>query len=304
MREILDEMLLLSRARQLIIEPSRAELDEAMDATRNRMGLTTEEAFLKALRGAGMTLDDFRERTSRSIRVNAVIQREVRAKIEMDDEWLQRAYREGQEEFRTPAKTKVQEIVIPTEKLSGDKAREVAEAMRTALAGGESMADVVARLGGGDATDSVHLGWGRGGRLRPGARGRRRRTRAGRGFVSRRGARRAPPAAGPGAHGKHRAPVLRGQENAGARGAEQALRGEDARRVPGLSKPVPIWLENTPPEAVGYREVTRDNPPTIRSPPSRRSAHRRRRLRRLRWLQRRQRRRRPAPVRRRRKIHP
>ena len=42
MREILDEMLLLSRARQLVIEPSRAELDEAMDSTRNPMGLTAE----------------------------------------------------------------------------------------------------------------------------------------------------------------------------------------------------------------------------------------------------------------------
>ncbi|MEO8197332.1 MAG: hypothetical protein ABI689_11470, partial [Thermoanaerobaculia bacterium] len=149
MREILDEMLLLSRARQLIIEPSKSELEEAMDATRNRMNLATEAAFANALKSSGMSLADFRERTSRSIRVNAVIQREVRSKVEVDDEWLQRAYRERQEEFRIPAKVKVQEIVIPADKLSGEKAREVAEAMRAALAGGEAMADVVARLGGG-----------------------------------------------------------------------------------------------------------------------------------------------------------
>ncbi len=259
MREILDEMLLLSRARQLIIEPSKAELDDAMDATRNRMNLTSEAAFANALKSSGMSLADFRERTSRSIRVNAVIQREVRAKVEVDDDWQQRAYRERQEEFRIPAKAKVQEIVIPAEKLSGEKAREVAEAMRAALAGGEAMADVVARLGGGDATGPVDLGWVQAGELAPALEA------AVAGLVA--GAVSSPVEA---RGGLHLLQVLERTESTirpfseikdelGAK--EQSKRFEEKMRTYLADLEAHAYLlENTPPEAVGYREVPRDNP--------------------------------------------
>ena len=258
MREILDEMLLLSRARQLVIEPSKGELDEAMDATRNRMGLTTEDAFAKALRSAGMSLEDFRERTSRSIRVNAVIQREVRAKVEVDDEWLQRTYRERQEEFRVPAKAKVQEIVIPADKLSGQKAREVAEAMRAAISGGESMTDVVARLGGGDATGPVDLGWVEEGELAPALEA------AVAGLVA--GAVSSPVEA---RGGLHLLQVLERSESTLRPLAEvkEELAAEEQSRL--FQEKMRTYLadlearayllENTPPEAVGYREVTRDD---------------------------------------------
>lgn len=259
MREILDEMLLLSRARQLIIEPSKSELEEAMDATRNRMNLTTEAQFESALKSAGMNLADFRERTSRSIRVNAVIQREVRAMVEVDDEWLQRAYRERQDEFRIPAKSKVQEIVIPTEKLSGDKAREVAEAMRTALAAGESMADVVARLGGGDATGPVDLGWVEAGELAPALEA------AVAGLVP--GAVSSPVEARGGLHllqvlertESTIRPFSEVRDELGA--SEQSKRFEEKMRAYLADLEARAYLlENTPPEAVGYREVARENP--------------------------------------------
>ena len=58
--------------------------------------------------------------------VQAIFRRQAAsygAKVEIDDEWLQRTYRERQEEFRIPAKAKVQEIVLPADKLSGQKAR-------------------------------------------------------------------------------------------------------------------------------------------------------------------------------------
>jgi len=257
LREMLDELLLLSRARQLIIEPSRAELDEAVDSTRNRMGLPTEEAFLQALKGAGMTLDDFRDRTARSIRVNQVIQREVRAKIEVDDEWLQRAYRERQEEFRVPARVKVQEIVIPAEKLAGESARKVAESMRVALASGEAMADVVARLGGGDVTGPVDLGWVEKGELAPALEA------AVAGLVA--GAVSSPVEARGGLHllqVVERAestirPFAEVKEELQAR--EQGRRFEEAMRTYlGDLENRAYLVENTPPEALGYREVPRD----------------------------------------------
>ncbi len=258
MREILDELLLLSRARQLIIEPSRAELDEAVDSTRNRMGLPTEAEFLKALKGAGMTMEDFRNRTARSIRVNAVIQREVRSKIAIDDEWLQRAYRERQEEFRVPARAKVQEIVIPAEKLSGESARKVAESMRVALAGGEAMADVVARLGGGDVTGPVNLGWVEKGELAPALEA------AVAGLVA--GAVSSPVEARGGLHllqvvertESAIRPFSEIREELAAR--EQDHRFEETMRSYLSELEQKAYLvENTPPEAAGYRDVSREN---------------------------------------------
>lgn len=259
MREILDEMLLLSRARQLIIEPSKSELDEAMDATRARMNLTTEAAFEAALKGAGMTLEDFRERTSRSIRVNGVIQREVRSKVQVDDEWLQKTFHERQEEFRIPAKAKVQEVVIPAEKLSGAKAREVAELMRTAIAAGESMDQVVQRLGGGDATGPVDLGWVEAGELAPALEA------AVAGLVP--GAVSSPVEARGGLHllqvlertESRIRPFAEVKDELAAK--EQSRRFEEQMRTfLATLESQAYLLENTPPEAAGYREVRRDNP--------------------------------------------
>ncbi len=270
MREILDELLLLSRARQLIIEPSRSEIDEAVDSTRNRMGLPTEAAFLEALKGAGMTMDDFRDRTARSFRVNEVIQREVRSKIVVDDEWLQRTYREHQEDFRVPARVKVQEIVIAADKLAGEEARKVAESMRLALAGGETMADVVARLGGGDATGPVDLGWVEKGELAPALEA------AVAGLVA--GAVSSPVEARGGLH------LLQVVERAESKirpfsevkdelvAKEQERRFEEAMRtyLADLEKKAYL-VENTPPEAVGYREISSasDNDPLAAFAPKR-----------------------------------
>jgi parvulin-like peptidyl-prolyl isomerase len=205
-----------------------------------------------------MTMEDFRNRTARSIRVNEVIQREVRSKIAVDDEWLQRAYRERQEEFRVPARAKVQEIVIPAEKLSGESARKVAESMRAALAGGEAMADVVARLGGGDVTGPVDLGWVEKGELAPALEA----TVAG--LIA--GAVSSPVEARGGLH------LLQVVERAESTirpfseireelaGREQNRRFEEAMRTYLSDLEQKAYLvENTPPEAAGYREVTRDN---------------------------------------------
>jgi parvulin-like peptidyl-prolyl isomerase len=205
-----------------------------------------------------MSLADFRERTSRSIRVNGVIQREVRSKVQVDDEWLQRAYRERQEEFRIPARAKVQEIVIPSDKLSGDKAREVAEAMRAALASGESMADVVARLGGGDATGPVDLGWIEAGELAPALEA------AVAGLVP--GAVSSPVEARGGLHllqvlertESSIRPFSEVKDELGA--AEQTRRFDEQLRTYLADLERKAYLvEDTPPEAVGYREVAREN---------------------------------------------
>jgi parvulin-like peptidyl-prolyl isomerase len=162
MREILDELLLLSRARQLVIEPGPAEIDEAMDATRQRMGIPNDEAFVKALEASKMTLAEYRDRTSRSIKANQVIQREVNPLVIVQDDWLQRYYREHPEEFRVPARARLRALVIPTDKISAEAAQQLAGEIRAALAAGEEMGAAATRLRGDDldrVVGPVDLGW-------------------------------------------------------------------------------------------------------------------------------------------------
>jgi parvulin-like peptidyl-prolyl isomerase len=162
MREILDELLLLSRARQLVIEPGPSEIDEAMDATRQRMGIPNEEAFINALKASNMTLAEYRERTARSIKANQVIQREVNALVNVQDDWLQRYYREHPDEFRVPARARLRALVIPTDNISAEAAQQLAGEIRAALAAGEEMGAVAIRLRGDDldrVVGPVDLGW-------------------------------------------------------------------------------------------------------------------------------------------------
>ncbi len=159
MREILDEMLLVARARQLSIQPTGQEIDEAIERTRQRMGIPTEEAFRRALDAAGMTLADYRERTARSIKTQQVIQREVHPRAAVDDEWAWRYYRDHPAEFLVPAKVKVQEIVVSNEELSGESARELAETVRAAIAGGETMQAAIDRLASKALSGPIDLGW-------------------------------------------------------------------------------------------------------------------------------------------------
>ena len=168
MREILDELLLLSRARQLVIEPSRGEIDEAIDSTRQRMGIPDEATFEAALRNANMTIEDYRDRTSRSIKANQVIQREVNPKINVEDEFLQRYYREHPDEFRIPARVRVRELVVPSEGAPGPETRAAAEALRQAIVDGETMEAAAERLGSDRVTGPVDLGWVEPGELAPG----------------------------------------------------------------------------------------------------------------------------------------
>jgi parvulin-like peptidyl-prolyl isomerase len=159
MREILDELLLVSRARQLVIEPSRGQIDEAVDNMRQRLGFESETAFARALATSDMTMTAYRERTARQIKAREVIQREVDPRVTVEDEWLQRYYREHPDEFRVPARARLRELVLPEEKIAGADAMRLAADLRAALAGGEEMAAAVARLGGDRVVGPVDMGW-------------------------------------------------------------------------------------------------------------------------------------------------
>ncbi|MEO8198295.1 MAG: peptidyl-prolyl cis-trans isomerase, partial [Thermoanaerobaculia bacterium] len=125
------------------------------------------------------------------------------------------------------------------------------------LAGGEAMADVVARLGGGDATGPVDLGWVQAGELAPALEA------AVAGLVA--GAVSSPVEARGGLHllqvlersESTIRPFFEVKDELGAK--EQSKRFEEKMRTYLADLEDHAYLvEDIPPEAVGYREVTGD----------------------------------------------
>ncbi len=112
LREMMDEILLLSRGDQLGTEVPESRIDEAVNATRKNMGLEEEGQWQEALQQYGMSETAFRARTRDNLLFQEVLGREVRGKIKVNDEDLQKYYREHPKEFEIPAQYKLRDLVV------------------------------------------------------------------------------------------------------------------------------------------------------------------------------------------------
>ena len=73
--EMYEELLLLSRADQMIVTVSDADLEQAIAQTRERMGLQDEEQFRQALAASNITVDGLRNRLRKNLMVQEVVGR-------------------------------------------------------------------------------------------------------------------------------------------------------------------------------------------------------------------------------------
>jgi peptidyl-prolyl cis-trans isomerase C len=168
MREIFDEMLVLSRARQLRLNPTSGQIDAAVESTRKRMGLESQSEFEAALAQSGLTMATFRERMEKNLAFNDVLQREVQSKVKVEDDVVLRLYRDQAERWKTAERRRIEEAVVRED--SGRSATErqaLADELARAIAGGEAMAAAIERLGAGAVSGPVDLGWVVKGELAP-----------------------------------------------------------------------------------------------------------------------------------------
>jgi parvulin-like peptidyl-prolyl isomerase len=112
LREMMDEVLLLSRGDQLGSEVPESRIDEAVSSTRKNMGLDDDQQWQDALQQYGMTEAEFRGRTRDNLLFQEVLGREVRGKIKVAEEDLQRYYREHPKEFEVKEQFKLRDIVV------------------------------------------------------------------------------------------------------------------------------------------------------------------------------------------------
>lgn len=162
MRTLFDELLLLSRAEQLGVEVTEASIDRAVERAREQAGIDSDEAFRQALAQSGLTLEGYREQLRRNLLMDEVINREVRARIELDEQTLRRYYRQHSDAFHEPERLRLEEVVLlESSGGSPEQLREVARWLADEVAGGRrSFADAVTPLSrDGVATAVIDLGW-------------------------------------------------------------------------------------------------------------------------------------------------
>lgn len=160
-RNLYEDLLLVSRARQLGIAITDQQVDEQIARIRERMELTADEDFEQALAASGMTLAQLREQTRKSLLSQTVLGREVYAKIEIDEEILRRFYRDHPEQFQVPEKLHLRELVVLEEATpEPDRRLELAAAIRAEALAGRPLAEVAAeRSAAGTTSGLIDHGW-------------------------------------------------------------------------------------------------------------------------------------------------
>ncbi len=160
-RQMYEELLLLSRARQLGITVSDQQVEEQLVRIREQMGLRTDQEFQQALAMSGMTLEELREQARRSLLSQSVIGREVYSQIDVDEEILRRYYRDNPDRFMVPERLRLREVVVLEDKTpdAGERLR-LAEEIRAEVTGGRGLDEVAEeREEGGLVSGLIDVGW-------------------------------------------------------------------------------------------------------------------------------------------------
>jgi parvulin-like peptidyl-prolyl isomerase len=159
MRDLFEELLILSRADQLAITVTAAEVTEALGRMRESNGLQDDEEFRKALAQSGITPEQLRAQFEQQMRSQRVVGREVYSEVKLEEEDLRRYYREHVEDFRQPEQVKLREVVV----LDDTGASAAAMTRGLALVGwlreGEALEKVVADQPAGTVSSVIELGW-------------------------------------------------------------------------------------------------------------------------------------------------
>ena len=149
-----DEMLLVQRARELGLRVTDDMFKKTIDEIKKSNKIETDEQFQAALRGEGMTLEQFRRVFEKSVLQQQVVRQEVGSKITLTEQEAKEYYASHPQEFTDPPSVTLREIFIsvPTQQREGgqsfsaaddEKAAAAAKSVRERAARGESFEKLV-----------------------------------------------------------------------------------------------------------------------------------------------------------------
>ncbi len=113
LRDMIDQQLLLSRAKELDINAD-ADVIRALDDIRKQNGLDTMEALQRAVTASGLSYEDYKEQIRTKILTRDVVSEEVAQRLRPTQMQVQAYYDAHKNEFMQPEQVDLSEILIPT----------------------------------------------------------------------------------------------------------------------------------------------------------------------------------------------
>ena len=161
MKDIFEQLLMLSRADQLKIQLSPSDIDEAVERTKENFGIQTQAEFKAALASSGMTEERLRARLEKTLLTQRVMGQEVYSRVSIEEEDLRRYYQAHAEEFQVPQRLSLREVVVlESSGLKDEDLALLAEEIRQQLSTGRDIEEVVEPYHEeGVSSDVVDLGW-------------------------------------------------------------------------------------------------------------------------------------------------
>jgi peptidyl-prolyl cis-trans isomerase SurA len=145
LRDMIDQQLLLSRAKELNLNVD-AEVIRRLDDIRKQNHMDTMEDLEKAARSQGISFEDFKAQIRNSILTQQVVRDEVGRRLQMTQTQEQAYYDAHKQEFAQPEQIRLSEILIPT----------AADANEAVVAQAQTKADeVAAKLKSGDKFEDL-----------------------------------------------------------------------------------------------------------------------------------------------------
>ncbi len=110
LKRMVEDKLILSRAKELEIKVSEAELTEKLDQVKS--GFESEEGFFDLLETQGITVSDLKDRYRDQIMMKKVVDLEIKSKINILPSDVSEYYEKNREKFRKDEKYEIRHILI------------------------------------------------------------------------------------------------------------------------------------------------------------------------------------------------
>jgi len=163
LEQFITEKLLETEVREAGIKVSDAEVDEYIEQIKTRNKLSDDE-LRTALSREGQTLASYRASVKRELEKNEIINRQVRAKVNISNEDAERYYKLNMKNYSSGERAQLRHILFPVpEKASGDELRAIfgkAGAVHERIKVGEDFAKLANEYSeGAGHADGGNIGW-------------------------------------------------------------------------------------------------------------------------------------------------
>ncbi|MCX5692188.1 MAG: peptidylprolyl isomerase [Candidatus Omnitrophica bacterium] len=141
LNQIIEDKLVLSRAKELGIKVAESEINERLDYIKN--GFSSEDDFYKTLETQGVTIANLKDRYRDQIMMKKLVDYEVKSKISVLPSETNDYYEKHKDQFRENDKYRVKNILIKAkDEVSFELARVEMENIYNKLKEGENFDDL------------------------------------------------------------------------------------------------------------------------------------------------------------------